>query len=218
MAELLFSSDLHFAHASILTFSVPCHKCGRSGRIDGKRCGKCVGLGQHLMRPFADLEEMHHKIISRHNEMVRPQDHWYCLGDLTMLRKLAPISGLLKSMNGHKRLILGNHDSCKMEDYLEYFEKVMSYRVIDDTMFSHIPIHPESMARFHANVHGHIHSNRGDTIFDSFPPVIRGDGRIQPYLNLSMEATNYYPLSLAEIKAAIKKAVKASRGYVRPHS
>ena len=209
MADIYFSSDPHLAHANILKFTKPCRSCEGKGRTPGNRkCVKCGGLGQVRVRPFNDLGEMHAAIIDRHNARVRPQDHWYCLGDLTMQRQLGQIDSILTRLNGHKRIILGNHDMAPIKDYVKYFEKVTSYRVIDNIMFSHIPIHPDSMGRFAGNVHGHIHSNRGDTPFDTYPPIIRGEGPARPYLNLSMEVIDYTPVSLEEVQAYLKKAAK----------
>lgn len=222
-SELFFSSDLHLSHDNILTFKTVCRSCLGTGlegvHVDGvKHCGDCSGSGEVRMREFSSVEEMDETIIERHNSVVRPQDHWWNLGDVCMHRQLNKVAHLLKRMNGHKRLLLGNHDQCKLREYLAHFEKVQSYRKIDGMMFSHIPIHPSSMGRSTANIHGHIHSNQG-----SFPPVVgkqmkfTGDNvktaveTVSPYINLSVEVIDYTPVSLGQVKQMVEAAVKRWR-------
>lgn len=181
MAEIWFSSDHHFGHKNIIQF------CGR---------------------PFPDTIEMDEQLVIRHNAYVRPNDHWYCLGDVTMERDTRG-DGLviLDRMNGHRRLIMGNHDHYHVSHYLKYFEKVMAMNVIDNIRFTHIPVHPASMGGVRANVHGHIHNNQDGV----FQPVMRVDKVTQkitmkPYINISVEVTDYRPVNLEEIREMIRKA------------
>lgn len=161
--ELWFTSDTHFGHHNILKFLSP----------DGT-----------LMRPFESVEEMDETMVQRWNEVVKPSDHIYHLGDVAMYRRCLKI---VQRLNGHKRLIFGNHDVYDYKYYTEVgFKKLMSYRVLDGFMFSHIPLHPASVKRFRANIHGHVHTN-GDM----------GEG----YVNICVEKTAYRPVSLAEIRA-----------------
>lgn len=140
-----------------------------------------------IMRPFSSVEEMDETLVARWNDRVRPHDHVYHLGDVAMTR---PALQIVKRLNGKKRLIFGNHDIYDYKSYTEVgFEKLMGYRVFEDLFLSHVPIHPSSMPNF-INVHGHIHGN-GDL----------GEG----YINMSVEATNFAPLSLEEIRDRVKK-------------
>lgn len=160
------TSDTHFGHKNILAFLSP----------DGTP-----------MRPFASVEEMDEIMVQRWNEVVKPSDHVYHLGDVAMKR---PDLKTVKRLNGHKRLIFGNHDIYDYKSYTEVgFKKLMAYRVLNGYMFSHIPLHPASVGRFRANVHGHVHTN-GDM----------GEG----YLNICVEKTAYRPVSLEEIPSLIQ--------------
>lgn len=161
--ELWFTSDTHFGHRNILKFLRP--------------------DGVTPMRGFVSVEEMDETLVQRWNEVVRPADHIYHLGDVAMKR---PNLKIVERLKGHKRLIFGNHDIYDYTAYTEVgFKKLMSYRVLDEMIFSHIPLHPASRGRFRGNVHGHIHTN-GDM----------GPG----YLNICVEVTNYRPLALSEIR------------------
>ena len=195
MAKLWFSSDHHINHANLLyKFKSKCPDCGGSGvfdRIDvfDIPCFVCDGTGEIPMRPFTSLIEMHEVMVTRHNERVRPEDHWTCMGDVTMERSSTTKAWLKKEIakyNGHKRLILGNHDHLPVADYLEVgFEKIMASNVIENLLFTHYPIHPMSIPRGKVNIHGHTHSNPSPA------------GR---YINISVEMTNYAPLELSELK------------------
>lgn len=168
-----FSSDPHFHHENII-----------------KYCN----------RPFVNAAEMNESLVEWHNAYVKPSDHWYCLGDVTMERD-GQGRGLeiVGRLNGHKRLIMGNHDHYAIKHYLAYFEKVMAMNMLDNIRFTHIPVHPGSMGKAIANVHGHIHDTPAP------PPVVDGE-IIRPYINISMEWTGYRPLSFEEVKDLIKKA------------
>lgn len=173
-AEMWFCSDHHFDHDNIISF------CGR---------------------PFKDSAEMNEALIVNHNSLVRPIDHCWFLGDLHMGKNASAgqrVVSLIKRMNGHKRLILGNHDHLDMRFYLEAgFDKVRSTYNHGEFIFSHIPLHPASLIRFRANVHGHIHNNQGE----DFPNVMKVDRNlgfvgVQSYINVSLEVTDYKPVNL----------------------
>jgi calcineurin-like phosphoesterase family protein len=177
VANIFFISDTHFGQASMLTFTY---------HNPGCPClGAQVGCMERLpLRRFSSVEEMDEHMVERWNSVVRPQDHIYHLGDIAMAKRNLPI---VSRLNGHKRLIPGNHDIFPKE-YPKYFEHIWGLRVLDKMIFSHVPLHPRSIGKFRANVHGHIHMD------GSF-------GR--PYFNVSVEAVNYTPISLEQIKAAL---------------
>jgi calcineurin-like phosphoesterase family protein len=121
-------------------------------------------------------------IVDRWNSVVRPQDHVYHLGDVAMKKDSIET---VSRCNGHKRLVRGNHDIFRTKEYLKYFDEIYGIRVLDGMIFTHIPIHPESLGRFKANVHGHIHAS------PSYG---------EKYFNVSVEVVNYTPISLEDLK------------------
>lgn len=137
------------------------------------------------MRPFTSTEEMDETMVARWNETVRPQDHVYHLGDVVIAKRNLPIC---KRLNGHKRLVRGNHDIFKTKDYLEVgFDEIYGVRVWPDRkiIMSHIPLHPDSLRdRGWQNWHGHLHANS-----------VRGpDAHL--YRCVSVEHTDYRPVEL----------------------
>ena len=171
-------SDPHFCQDSINTFK---------------------GWDGEPMRPFADAAEGDEEMIRRCNEIVRPQDHLYILGDISMKRY-----GIAKvgRMNGHKRLVFGNHDIYKPSDYLPYFEKFCGSRVLDGLLLTHYPVHPSNLPtvgtkKHWINCHGHIHRSMGpDRYFEVYGPR---------YYNVSCEMTDYRPVELGELKERIAR-------------
>lgn len=171
------------------------------------------------LRPFTSTEEMDETMVERWNAKVSPQDYVYHLGDVAISKR-----GLefVKRLNGHKRLIMGNHDIYPHKMYFEIgFEKICGVRVFTDRfILSHIPLHPDCITdRFKVNVHGHLHANEVMQTYDTGEykagyPVMeqRADPR---YLCVSVEHTNFEPLSFEEVDARIKARWEAT-GYTGP--
>lgn len=179
MADRWFTSDLHFDHYNIIRY------CGR---------------------PFDNVTEMNDYLLTAYNEKVKPQDRVYNLGDITMRRggkNVKWLKELIGKMNGHKILFPGNHDHFEAKEYLEAgFEDIRAtWRDDVGFIYSHIPIHPDSMGSAKANVHGHIHDA------EDYHPVVKGD-TIQPYLNISIEKTDYKPIHIDELTQLLDRKIK----------
>lgn len=170
MANIFLISDTHFGHAKILTFEKP----------DGT-----------LMRPeFSCVEEMDEFMVQEWNKVVYPSDKVYHLGDVAMYKRDLPI---MARLNGHKRLVRGNHDDHPMKLYTPYFDEIYGSRILHDLMLSHIPLHPESVKKNYWCVHGHVHNNVPQ-------------GHFGPrFYNVSVEHTGYRPLALEDVRQRCRK-------------
>lgn len=157
-------SDTHFYHTNILNFK----------RKDGTP-----------LRDFKDMDHMMTTLVYNWNKVVSENDKVYHLGDVAFVN--ARGLEILNQLNGRKVLIKGNHDNQKLSTYLKYFYDVRAYHILDNFILSHIPIHPESLSRWKANIHGHTHDNN------------LSDPR---YFNISVENINYTPINFEEIKRA----------------
>ena len=137
MMQTWFTSDTHFSHTNILTFEAEA-------------------------RPFATIEEMNETLIERWNSCVRPQDTIYHLGDFCFggEQNIA----IAARLNGHKRLVLGNHDRYPITEYAKYFEKIYGVKFWEGCILTHVPVHPGNMQgekrRCVLNLHGHLHSKK----------------------------------------------------------
>ena len=164
MANTFLISDTHFGHANILTFK----------RNNGE-----------LLRPdFYDIKHHDEVLIENWNKVVKPADKVYHLGDVGF-KNFTYLEQVLKSLNGEKVLIKGNHDNFKLSQYAQHFKDVRAYHILDGILLSHIPIHPDSLSRWKGNVHGHLHDN------------ILTDAR---YFNMCVEHHDYTPLPFELIR------------------
>jgi calcineurin-like phosphoesterase family protein len=182
MTTTFFISDTHFGHEKT---------CTVFKRADGSP-----------LRPFTNAEEMDEFMVKAWNERVSPKDKVYHLGDVVINRKFLHILGRL---NGDKVLIRGNHDIFKLEDYTQYFRDIRAFDVKNGMIFSHVPIHPESLGRFGTNIHGHLHANRVKKIVG----VNAKTGELEygdidnRYHCVCVEQTDFAPISLEEVNKRI---------------
>lgn len=184
-------SDTHLSHENILKFTD-----SRTGNL----------IRGHLFDNIAQMDEY---ILEKWNSVVKPGDIVYHLGDVFMgdrerFKKQWP------KFNGSKRLIVGNHDDIKFLSSGGFFAKVQMWRMFPEfgLMLSHVPLHKGALKRHWIkrenynlleyywriflrrnktmlNVHGHIHQN----------PSPRG-----PYHNVSVEAVDYTPVNIEELR------------------
>ena len=181
MSCIFLCSDHHFGHANILTFT----------DSDGSR-----------VREFDSVEQMDETMVENHNRVVSKSDKVYFLGDVAFSKKNLAI---VARLNGEKVLIKGNHDQENLSEYQKYFKDVRGTHQFSGLLFSHIPVHPESLGRWSANIHGHLHTNevmlRG---FNNKP--VEADPR---YLSVCMERIAYTPITLEAVHELVKNRLEA---------
>lgn len=186
MSELFITSDSHFGHGKT---------CTHFKRDDGTP-----------LRPFSGAEEMDEELVKRWNAVVRPNDKVYHLGDVAIGKKSLPI---LNRLNGKKKLVMANHDIFHADVYREYFYDLCAVKKLDKIVLTHIPIHVDSLERYGTNVHGHLHAKE---VLMSYKPgfFLRKRRIIDPrYLCVSVEHTDYAPVTLDEVRRRIAARVEA---------
>lgn len=154
---------------------------------------------------FNSVEEMNDYIISEHNKVVNNDDIVIFLGDFSF--KSNEINNLLNRLNGHKFILLGNHDDQKtyLKKYSTYgFEDIFIYPVkFENNYLSHYPFkgeHPDDvnysvlLKEFNINnginIHGHIHSNDND---------------FSNSINVSVEHQDYKPIFIGKTSKLTKR-------------
>lgn len=145
-----------------------------------------------LIRPqFNSIEEMNETLIQNWNKVVTPQDKVYHLGDV-IFGANQNFDKILSRLNGKKRLIAGNHDDLKDQNLTKHFQKISLWRIFKefDFLVSHVPIFHGEIRKVKFNVHGHIHQNPDVSPF---------------HLNISVEKTNYIPISVEEVIQRLKR-------------
>lgn len=162
-------SDTHFGHRNIIDY------CNR---------------------PFKDALTMSLAIRDNWNSVVKPDDIVYHLGDVYMgWNEQQDIGQFLGSLNGRKRLILGNHDEGKDVVLHKTFQKIMVWRMFPEfgLLLTHVPVHESALERYEqgkyayslVNVHGHIHEKPAPTDL---------------HRNVSVEQINYRPINIEELR------------------
>lgn len=131
-------------------------------------------------RPFSTAEEMNETLIERWNKVVKANDTVYHLGDFAYKGKKNPIE-YLNQLNGSKILCQGNHDPLMWGH--KYYEFKEANRLF---VLCHYPIE-EWNGYFRGAVHIRCHTHK--------PALVSAERRF----NVTVEATNYTPISLEEI-------------------
>jgi calcineurin-like phosphoesterase family protein len=157
--SLFLFSDPHFGHKNIIEYE---------------------------KRPFINIEDMDKKIILNWNRVVKSIDKVIVAGDISFYNR-DKTEELVRSLNGEKILIRGNHDKAHSESWWRKigFNTVVSFPMCIHGFFwvSHEPMYMnESMP--YVNIHGHTHSMK----FDS-----------DRYYNISAECIGYTPINVEEI-------------------
>jgi len=163
--QIWLISDTHFGHQNMYHFL----------REDGIT---------RVRYQFPSCKEGDEFMVEKWNSLIKPSDHIYSLGDVAIRRQDLQI---IRKLNGHKRLIFGNHDIFDYKSYAEVgFKKMMGTRKFSNLILSHYPLHPSSIPCWcKANVHGHIHEKKSP------------EGK---YINISVEQTEYGPVALEDIQ------------------
>lgn len=154
---------------------------------------------------FSSAKEADEFMIDSYNDLVRDQDHSYHLGDVAISK--AGIK-LAKQLNGHKRLVLGNHDDPDPRLYRDVgFKKIRGLHRMAGLWLSHAPLYwgaehsEERKGKILGNVHGHIHELKSPTPW---------------HFNVCVEWTSYRPIELDAVIEIMKKRKEV--GYVPKQS
>jgi calcineurin-like phosphoesterase family protein len=172
-------SDTHFNHANILKFE---DKVGKPVR------------GQ-----FSSVEEMNETMIQRWNEVVKPGDKVYHLGDVVFgTDKGNWLANNMPRLMGSKRLIFGNHDDPEHFVGKGQFKKTSLWRVFKEfnILLTHVPVHESTVMEGRGgsdkpmlNVHGHIHQNLSPSKF---------------HYNACVEMNDYRPVNIEDLAKIAK--------------
>jgi len=153
------TSDQHFGHANIIEYE---------------------------SRPFSSVDEMNSYMMKKWNQTVSNKDKVFFLGDLCIPSRLC--AEIVSLLNGHKIMVMGNHDCLSHKRYIDAgFDEVSRYPIIinDFYILSHAPLYL-SKSMPYVNIHGHYHSKQ----------MVGAN-----YFNVSVELHDYEPVNFDDIKA-----------------
>lgn len=182
---IYFWSDTHFNHEAIIRYM-------SYGGWSGSRAYKGV-------------KEMNAALEEKWNSVVGPTDTIYLLGDFGFTSsKLEPIEDIFSRLNGHKHLIIGNHDEKNPKVLKLSWESQERLRVVKEdghrVVVCHYPL--ESWPSSHhgaVHLHGHSHGHLKRVLphrFDVGVDVEEVPRSLQHYVQLSaaqpFEATDHH--------------------------
>lgn len=190
---IFFTSDQHFWHANII---------------------------RHCNRPYTSVIDMNEALIANWNSVVRPDDYVFTLGDFAFcgVERMREITARL---NGHKYLILGNHDGSEAKMTRAGFTVLGSqssvYFAGRKFNLSHFPYAMSPWERRWAQFKGWLRDRpfQPSRHEASFPP---NDGRWLlcghvhaawkikgRQINVGVDQWDYRPISLREIIGIIRE-------------
>ena len=154
-------------------------------------------------RPFLNLVSYEKEFCKRWNKKVNKDDAVYILGDLSR-EDFIDVVAILKTLNGHKHLIVGNHDE-KLLTVLKkacVFESIEFIKLIDDNgrkvCLCHYPL--MDWVEFNHNayhVYGHIHNKTG--MQGKCYRQIKEYYADKPAFNAGVDVVGYEPVTLDEM-------------------
>lgn len=156
------TSDTHFNHANII---------------------------RYCARPFANAHEMNEVLIARWNEVVRPEDTVYHLGDVAF-GSVEQGQRIVERLHGSKVLVLGNHDRSAKQMREMGFGAVEKRLEIEGVLLVHNVEH--ATAGYSAVLCGHAHEKWR---------------RKRGALNVGVDQHDFRPI---EWDAAVREAMSAS--------
>lgn len=181
--KTFFIGDMHFGHENVLRFD---------------------------KRPFSSTEEMETELIKRWNNKVAPGDLVYVIGDIIWRSEHDNAVKILKSLNGQKILIKGNHDRIiKNTSVKKCFSAIKDYDDIlvilengekKQVILSHyfIPMFPGH--RYGAvHLHAHSHTTEEAAYELEIIEYLKSKGLNPQIYNVGCMYWNYEPVTLDEI-------------------
>ncbi len=153
---------------------------------------------KYANRPFSCLHEMNKTMTERWNEVIKPEDTVYHLGDLALGSKKKLVS-LRERLNGKILIVRGNHDrtATSLRD-CGFIVIPPGYRKIEGIKFRLTHAYKnKSFPRYLWSIHGHSHA--------LYPP---DEGEYVDYrqrsINVGVDYHEYTPISIERIKEIIR--------------
>lgn len=157
---------------------------------------------QYCNRPFETVEEMNKILIKNWVKKVKSIDRVFFLGDFCLGGR-EQIAKFANQLTGKKIMIKGNHERSNNQIYYDAgFSEVSNFPIIYKTsdgckaILSHQP--EREIPEGFISIHGHIHDL-----------TVRHDSAFC----VSVEHTNYTPVTLNEILNEINYKKDLGRGY-----
>lgn len=179
---VFFTSDLHFGHNNIISFS---------------------------QRPYESVYEMNRSLIQNINAICSKRDTLVILGDVAYHQPVEETEEMLSSLSPKLVLIRGNHDKTYNEKLFigihDYYEIKLYHRLV---VLSHYPILEwNGMQRESLHLHGHQHNFEIYNIENRNAHLLRYDVGVDAnnYYPISIQQIfNFFHLSTDNYRNSMK--------------
>ena len=180
-----YTSDLHFQHHNLYTRGV---------------------------RSFSCAEDCEEFIMKNFNQVIRPHDNLYILGDLSLSANYDQLASYLNSINGNKIVIMGNHDKTSTLDRLKADKVIANWHPWKGCRDHELPIFMTHFVPLEAHtgpepriyLHGHVHGS-----LKSMHCLLRYD--------VGVDACDYRPFSLdTHVNLTAVRMLLDDGGFVCP--
>lgn len=146
--------------------------------------------------PFENTERMNAHIINQWNSVVAPDDEVWCLGDMFFCSK-EKAKEIMNQLNGHKKLVYGNHDNHGIQWFLDVgFEDISKHPITLDGYIhlQHYPPEYTPASTPEVWLYGHVHNSPDyETISDNMACVCISRWDFRPVrLDYIIEGISYY--------------------------
>lgn len=146
-----------------------------------------INIIKYENRPFASADDMNKAIIENWNAVVKADDKIFVLGDVSFDIE-EKTKEFISKLNGHKVLIMGNHDCDKdVNFWLNMgFNEVSRYSIVyeDFAIMSHEPPTYFNDASPYIYIYGHVHST------DAYKTITKQSACV------SLERWDYAPVQI----------------------
>lgn len=173
--SIFFTSDTHYGHTNIIKYSD---------------------------RPFDNIDEMNEALIKAWNDVVKPSDEVFHLGDVAFM-PFGKCNRIFNRLNGDIHLILGNHDGMLVQNAKVLLEEgkiksIQSYREIKIEKSLIVLFHYGQRAwngSYHGSIHLYGHSH------GTLPPYGKS---VDVGVDCKEITSEYRPVSSEEVFAYMK--------------
>lgn len=164
-------------------------------------------------RRFETIQEMNETIIQRWNEVVRPDDDVYVLGDLMLGDSEAGV-GCIKKLNGALHIVLGNHDTDNRVKLYYQLPNVVEVALALKLKYkkhhffmTHYPcltgnLEKEALTQMTLNLYGHTHQQTN--FYNDMPYMY----------HVGVDSHNCYPVLLDDVIKEMHDKVEECKSYL----
>jgi calcineurin-like phosphoesterase family protein len=153
---------------------------------------------QYDKQSYTDIYQRDQDIVEKWNEVVRPRDTVFLLGDIGFLAPMDYIYSIVSSLNGKKLFLKGNHDS---KAQIRMFEELGEYL----GLMAEVSIRKQMVTLCHYRMDFWRQSNKQSWHLHGHSHCCLPDQKHKMTYDVGINGNGMKPLSFSEIKTIMSK-------------